>query len=254
MTDSNAIELYARFHQFNTELAELPSIVKTKSKRVSELLELTIPWSHWYQIPWKHSLSIFLVISGLDQSVIEASRAENPTKALFDLFDSNPDPLDDEVLTDEEKAFFISLFLSIMYQMESLSIFSQTMSDLVAEAKSNDEALLDAVIVDRSVVSCPVIAKRIQLAQLQADESFMNKLAKALTKTRPRRPNSEYDDLRYMLLALEDMKEYSSYTVKEKYELLAGKLELIDAESMKDAFEAFKKIERRSRERRGTSK
>ena len=254
MTNYNsARELYARFHQLNTEIEELPDIVREKQARVENILALSCPWSYWYQIPWKQLLGLFIILFGLEQGVIKASKSDTPTQALFDFLDANPDPINDDELSDEDKAFCISIFMCIMHQLSSISIFSRSMSDLVEAAKYDDDALFDAVIVDRTVIANPVIAHRIQIAQLTGDESFMNKLAKAITRTRPRRPNSQYDDLRYMLLAIDEMSEYRDYTVKDKYDLLAVNLELMDSENKRDAFEAFKKLERRLRSNKGTS-
>ena len=252
MTVNSARELYARFHELNSEVEELPGIAREKKEKVEELLRHCPPWANWYELPWKQSLGVFLVLAGLDRLIIEASEADDPHKEIFDYLDTDPDPLNEAELSDEEKSVFISLFMNILHQMKALSIFSVSLSELVEKAKSDDDALLDAVVVDRSVVSCPSIAQRIQYAQLTNDESFLQKLAKAITRTRPRRPESEYDDLRFMLEALDEMKEYKNATQKQKYELLAVDLELFDTEGNRDAFEAFRKLLRRRAIRKGT--
>lgn len=247
-----ARELYSRFHQLNNEVDELPDIAREKKEKVEELLRHCFPWSYWYELPWKQSLGVFLILAGLESLIIDAANSDNPHETIFDYLDTDPDPLNEAELSDEEKSIFISLFMSILHQMRSLSIFSSSLSELVEKAKTDDDALLDAVVVDRSVVSCPSIAQRIQYAQLSDDESFLNKLSKAITRTRPRRPESEYDDLRFMLEALDEMKEYKNATQKQKYELLAVDLELFDTEQNKDAFEAFRKLLRRRAIRKGT--
>lgn len=251
MTNS-ARELYARFHQLNSEVEELPEIAREKKEKVEALLLHCFPWSYWYQMPWTHSLGIFLVLAGLDSLIIEAAKSDNPNKMIFDYLDTDPDPLNEEELEDEEKSIFISLLMSVLHQMRSISIFSESLSDLVEKAKSNDEALLNAVVVDRSVVSCPSIAQRIQYAQLTNDEPFLNKLSKAITRTRPRQPESKYNDLRYMLEALDEMKEYQGATVQQKYNILAVDLELFDIDGNKDPFEAFKKLISRRVKQKGT--
>lgn len=250
--NSSAKNLYARFHQLNTEAHELPIIAREKRRKVEELLGHCFPWSYWYELPYKQSLGVFLILAGLESLTIKASKSDNPSKTILDYLDTDPDPLNEAELGDEEKSVLISLFMSILYQLRSLSIFCLPLSDLVEKAKTDDDALLDAVVVDRSVVSCPSIAQRIQFAQLSDDESFLNKLAKAITRTRPRRPESQYDDLRFMLEALDEMKEYAGATIQEKYDLLAVDLELFDTEQNKDAFEAFKKLLRRRNIRKGT--
>lgn len=254
MSGSNvtAKELYARFHQLKVELEELPDIVHDRREKVEQLLETVPPWSHYYELPWKQTLGLFLVLSGLDQAVIEASKQENPNMAFFAYFDKNPDPINDDEYTDEDKSVFISIFMSILHQMKSLSILSQPLSEIVVKAKTDDNALFDAVLIDRTVVACPSIARRIQIAQLQGDESFMNKLAKSITQTRPRRPNSEYDDLRYMLEAVDEIKEYEGISQREKYDLLAVDLELYDVDGKSDPFSGFKRLIERRDKRKAT--
>lgn len=252
MSHNSAREIYARFHQLNDEVDELPDIAREKKEKVEELLGYCFPWSYWYQFPWKYSLGIFIILAGLEPLIREAAKSEQPHKPIFDYLDTDPDPLNEAELSDEEKSVFISIFMSILHQLRSLSIFSIPLSDLVEKAKVDDNALLDAVVVDRSVVSCPSIAKRIQYAQLSNDEPFLNKLAKAITRTRPRRPESKYDDLRFMLVALDEIKEYAGATIQEKFDLLAVDLELFDTEHNTDAFEAFKKLLARRNIRKGT--
>lgn len=252
MSYNSARELYARHHQFNVEISELPALLEEKRRKVLDILDRVPPWSHWYELSWKKVLGIFLILAGMDEVVIQASKTENPQKYLFEYIDKNPDPINEEDLSADDKALLIALFMNVLHQMQSLAIFSESLSDLVEKAKNDDEALLDAVIVDRSVVSCPIFAKRIQYAQLIHDEPFLNQLAKAITRTRPRRPESEHDDLRYMLEAVDEMKEYQGLTMKEKYKLLVVDLELYDMEGKKDPLNGFKRLVERRDKRKAT--
>ena len=84
------------------------------------------------------------------------------------------------------------------------------------------------------------------------DEPFFNQLAKAITRTRPRRPESEHDDLRYMLEAVDEMNEYQGLTMKEKYDLLAVDMELYDTDGKKDPLSGFKRLVERRDKRKAT--
>lgn len=139
-----------------------------------------------------------------------------------------------------------------IYQMASFSMFSQSLSELVNKAKSDDEALFDAVLVDRSVVGCAPIVQRIQYAQLISDESFMESLSKAMTRTRPRRPAKGHDDLRYMLEAMDDMKMYESATKAELFDIFANDLELYELDGKEDPFSGFKRLLERRAKRKAT--
>ena len=55
-----------------------------------------------------------------------------------------------------------------------------------------------------------------------------------------------------MLEAVDEIKEYEGMSMKEKYELLAGDLELYDADSKKDSFSGFKRLVERKEKRKAT--
>jgi len=108
-------------------------------------------------------------------------------------------------------------------------------------ANGDDEALFMAVLVDRAVVQAEPIAQRICHAQMLGDESFMNQLAKAITRTKPRRPSQEYDDLRLILQLLDEASGLDTSTDEELYQLLVEDLELYP-DDRKDPLAGLKKL------------
>jgi len=245
-------ELYARFHQLNVELDELPELIEEKESKVLEILDRAPPWALWYELSWVKVLGLFLYLSNLDEMVIDASNSDDPQNFLFDYIAKNPNPLSDLELSEDEQALLLSLFMNVVNQLKSLSIFSQSLSELVSKAKSDDQAIFDAVLVDRSVVACPIIARRIQYAQLIGDESFMVSLSKAITHTRPRRPAEEYDDLRYMIEAADEMKVLESSTKEELFDIFANQLQIYNTEGKKDPLSGFKRLLERRDKRKAT--
>ena len=183
---NNARELYARYNQFNSDLIELEELVKAKPSGVLDLFSLTQPWSCWYDLSWKHISCMLLIVAGLKEVMVFASQSGNSYKDIMEYGDSCSDQIDENDFSPEEQSLILSLFMNNKYQIESLSIFSQSLSDLVVKAQDNDKALFDAVLVDRSVVSCPSIARRIQMAELIQDEDFFDQLSRAVKKSRPR--------------------------------------------------------------------
>jgi len=161
-------------------------------------------------------IACFLAIIDLLDDVINISEQPNPEELMLDLLESDI-TIDDEDLTKEEQAALASLGMAVFIQVDSLSAFSEPINDLIQRLKGgDDQALFDAVLIDRTTVSTPSAAKRLQTAQLMRDESFFQKLAKAITRTRARKPNKEYNDLRFIMVAI---KEHSCYSRTSKEEL-----------------------------------
>lgn len=249
LTTGQIKRLYANLHKANLSREELSSIVSENTKKISAFLEPACPWSYWYDIPFNHLLLIFFTCAGMIEDIIRICKSGNADSQLLDYLDSDPD-IDteiEELYTDEEKAIVASLGVAIFNQSLAISIFGENINSMIKSAKEgNDNALFDAVLVDRSVISTPSVAKRIQIAQLTKDEPFFNLLSKAITRTRPRRPVADYDDARFMITALDECKSFSSNSNVELYKLIANELELYPT-SGEDSFKAFEKFLQRLR-------
>ena len=247
-------ELYSSYHHIQKEKEELSETIEERSERIKQLFVSAPPWAYWYELSWQKGLALFLVAMGLDKKFKNAAASSDPHQALLDMMaDDHELPIDEEDITNEEQGIIVSLLFSVFNQLEAISIFSQPMSELVEKARyGNDEALLNAVIVDRSAVAAPSIARRIQLAHLADDEAFLNKLSKAITRTRPRRPSEEYDDLRFMLEALEASKGLDNMSYEQLYSLFVDELQLYPGEERKDTFEGLRKLIQRRKKSLGT--
>ena len=247
-------ELYSSYYQLQKEKEELNETIEERIERIKQIFDYAPPWAHWYEFSWEKGLALFLVAMGLDEEFKNAAASPDPHQAILDMMAGDHKlPIDEEDITDEEQGVIASLLFSIFNQLEAISIFSQPMSELVEKARNgNDEALLNAVIVDRGVVAAPSVARRIQLAHLAGDEAFLNKLAKAITRTRPRRPSEDYDDLRFMLEALEASKGLDNLSYEQLYNFFVGELQLYPGEGRKDTFEGLRKLIQRRKKLRGT--
>jgi len=84
-------------------------------------------------------------------------------------------------------------------------LYKRSLCALVAEIREGDDnALFDAVRVDRSAVSCPTIAARISQAELLGEKRFFLRLRSAL-KGPSKKHWEGYRDLRYSLAVLREM-------------------------------------------------
>lgn len=240
-------DIYALYYQQKNSVDELSDLVKEKIEAI-KVLSNASPWSYFYEIPYRLFLVIYILEFNLADTLHDIANSDNQIQKLQDFIDNQPDePDEEEPLTDEEIGCRFALVLASMFQFKSITIHSQPLSALIEKARDgNDEALFDAVLVDRSAVSAPSIAHRIQIAQLADDESFMNQLSKALTKTKPRRPAKILDDLRYMIEVIDEQIGLSNATHDNLYDILAEDLELY--EGSMDGF--IKIIQRRNKRHR----
>jgi hypothetical protein len=247
-------ELYSSYYHLQKEKEELSETIEDRIDRIKQLFDSAPPWAYWYELSWQKGLALFLITLGLDEEFKKATASPDPHQAILDMIAEDYElPIDEEDITDEEQGVIASLLFSVFNQLEAISIFSLPMSELVEKARNgNDEALLNAVIVDRGAVAAPSVARRIQLAHLAGDEAFLNKLAKAITRTRPRRPAEEYDDLRFMLEALEASKGLDNLSYEQLYNLFVEELQLYPGEERMDTFEGLRKLIQRRKKLRGT--
>ena len=221
---------------------------KKQKESAEDFLKKIYPWSGFYLL--SHSLIVGGVFEtmGLLERIQEAAQSENK---IEDQLKICQDAMEDKYafetqyrlnsLNDEELGFFLAMFFAMLGNIEGLKMYSQTVSDLVKLAENNDEALFKAVSVDRSVVGNPIISKRIGSAHICGDESFMDKLVKAIKRTKPRREH-KLDDVRYMVEVFDEIEGVGSVTHKALAELMINKLRIYPEKEGGDAGEAFKKM------------
>lgn len=254
LTPSERKLILAGIYSARLEIDSLPESVKD----AKNLNELVIPWGAWYEMTLSHHLASYLVVLGFRDWLEEISASVDPMGEFIEML-SGLDELEDsewelwsDRLDQNDKALFTSLVMALIGQINAISQYSLPMSELVRRAGEGDhESLFRAVTIDRSVVNTGPISKQISLAQLLSDESFMNRLSKAITRTKPARPDRKLDDMRYMLEALVEGLGIDEFKNSELEEILKGDLELYDNDSDYSR-RAFNKFIQRRNERVGT--
>ena len=245
---------YAHYHDLQNEKQDVYDINEEDPEIFTSLFNLIQPWSTWYELPWRQSLALFLFLLGIDKDIIKAGNSSDPAQAGLDLLD-NADNYDVEFdsFSDEEKGTFLSLLFSVTEQLNALTIYQVSMSELVLKVKNgDDDSLFCAVLVDRSALSSPSIAKRIQRAHFDNDNAFFDKLSKSITRTKPRRPKKELDDVRFIIEVLDESVGLDNLTEKEIYKTIVDDLELYPTDNTKDIFSGLKKLLQRRKKSKGT--
>ncbi len=244
-TRDQARQAYATLHEVNEGTKDLEQIASESA----DFAELLVSWAEWYEIPFAHHLIYFALSLGLGDELTQISQAADPQQAFLDLLQSDHvNAVSLEEFDFDRQQLVISLLMALLGQMGAIRLYSQPLSDLLAKVRTGDQdALFRAVTVDRVVVACPSVARQIAIAQMTGDETFMNRLSKAITRTRPARPKPQYDDLRFMLETVVEGVGTRHFTAPQLEDLLQHELELYPNEG-DYSLRAFRKlIEKRNR-------
>ena len=218
-----------------------------KKDKLNEIYKKSPPRSFWFELPYTTLLTVVLSEYGLLETMLEIANSDDPNQSALDLFESiqNESDYNTEEEPDEDIiAIILSLHSAVISNLNCRKMFGLDLNDLVAKAKDSDENLFDAILVDPSVISTYVASKRIHLASLENDRDFFNQLSKALTKTRPRRPEEIYDDTRVIFSVLEDMKSFRGMKLDDLYDLVNRDLKVYPGVSG-NTLDKFKKFAQR---------
>jgi len=238
--------VYSSLHEYNLEAEDLHQAARESDK----LGSVVIPWVEYYEMPFLRHLALYLLVLGVDEELKEISLADDPIAAFLNFFiDGEYDFSDEpEDFDDDEKQVITAMVMALMGQIESFKQFSQSLSGLIDRVRQGDEdALFRAITVDRTVVACPTIVRHISLAQARNDEAFMDKLAKAITRTKPVRPKPQFDDMRFMLEAVVEVEGIEAFTTVQLEDILANDLELYPNDSDYSSRAFRKMIQKRNK-------
>lgn len=193
--------------EIRTATEELPELLRSSSsEKLREALRQDILWAGLYELPFHDHVAVALYVLGLKDKIIAMARSQDPQEALLDFIDSadsvgeNVDGFDTVQL-----ASCVAVVIALQRTVLSIMLFKQSMSGLIeAVREGSDEALFNAVRVDRSSLCCPTIAVRVSKAELMGDKRFFQRLRNALKGPQHKHWES-YKDLRYALAALREM-------------------------------------------------
>lgn len=248
LSDESIQELYKASIKLDAEREELDELIQNKSGGFSNLNFDDLTWSPYYMLPWELFLVIVMDCFGvLDEIKKVILNSEDPNKAMLEYIASDPEsPLDEDELSDEEALILFGLAQALSFNIIGYKQFGIPINTMISKSKVDESYLFWAISIDRSAVSCPLIASRIAKAEIEHDESFMAKLAKSITKTVARRPKPEYDELRFVVACLIESDTFSSKTIEEIHDLLVYELGLYP-HSGKDSFASLSKLMQKQR-------
>lgn len=234
------------------EKLDLEQSINEDPNKVSNFIKDKAHWSIYYELPYPHFLGLFFIALGFSDKIKEFASLEDPQEAVISWGESEPmlSPEPDDQ-SDEEKIIIFGLMMAMTRNFSAIQQFHIPINDLIAKAKEDDEALFDAITVDRHVLNTPTATTRIARAEATNDGQFFDLLTKAINKTRPRRPKEDFDILRYMLSALDEATGLSNLSYEQIHSLMVEDLQLYP-DDVKDSFSGLKKLIQRRQKDIGT--
>lgn len=250
-----ARDLYYRFRSVEDMLE---AEIDEENRQAMELVNTVFPWAMLYSIPAKEltiaTLSVMGFLGGLEEAIKSQEPIDGLMKYCKEIFDGEHDQEYEDHMqdfTDEEWGYYLAMVFAMLGNINAMKSYHRPISRLLIEAETNEQSLLYAVGVDRSVITHPMVAKKVSIAQILGDESLMNKLAKALTRTIPRGKH-ELDDFRYMAEILDEKEGLSTYSYEELADLFINELDVYKESVLGDGAAAIKKLLQRRKKAIGT--
>ncbi len=235
-----------------SEDIDLEQFIDENPDKVSNFIQDKVQWSIYYELPYPHFLGLFFIALGLNDKIKELASLDDPQEAAISWGESDPMlPPEPDDQSDEEKFLVFGLMIAMTRNFSAIQQFHISINELIYKAKEDDEALFDAILVDRHVINTPTATTRIARAEATNDEAFFDLLSKAIRKTRPRRPQEDFDILRFMLSALDEAAGLSNLSYEQIHCLIVDDLQLYP-DNAKDSFSGLKKLIQRRKKDIGT--
>jgi hypothetical protein len=203
--------------QFARLISELPEVRKQQrdftelvravpDERLAELLPAGFAWARIYELSYVEHLALLIFALDKVEFIQQAAKADDPQQMLLDdLASDEPDDWTGGWQGKFEKKHLIGLVTALQRSLLSVMLYQKTLSDLVEEVRrGSDDALFDAVRVDRSIVACQPCADRLAKAELLQEKRFFLRLRNAL-KGPSQKHWQSYQDLRYALYTLRQL-------------------------------------------------
>lgn len=176
----------------------------------------SLSWAHLYEKSFIKLQNDFFIDSKLTDEQEKIAASNNKIRAIHDFQQNLVESLDkisNSLPENQQLDFVVAMMTYCMVMMKSarsLMIYGHYINDLVAiartspELKKRDEALLNSIRMDSSVVGCPTALVRISKAVLLNDASFFKKLKNAISGKLGELEDRNYQKMRLILQVLHE--------------------------------------------------
>lgn len=228
------------------EGSTLPQDLKRLSEdRWQELFPKACHWSSLYEFPTLHITFMTLERLGLSNRVVEISRTSVTPKSDAFAF------LQSQIDNDIPEGLTVSDLLTYGYPLYKTLVcwltYGKTLSTLFLDFKNgNDQALFKAVSIDRTLLSCPAVAQRLEKAELCNDQRFYYQLQNALNG-RKASTTQAYDPARFLIATLDEFDLFETVSQQERYRLFTAEFDAYPVDDQQDKYDAFNRFVNRWR-------
>ena len=143
------------------EKIELDELIAEKEDKLSAVFNSLFPWSFFYELPAPYLPALFLLSVTSKEQIEGFKSSVDPNQSVIDWARSDIEPegwlnLDDQ----EDLSFLISLTMALNFNIAASKMGKTWLNKLITLVRTGDrEALFDAVLIDRMVLSCPSVSK-----------------------------------------------------------------------------------------------
>jgi len=228
------ITLFPLFEQLSSELT---TEIHTSPDKVFEMLTPPYYWSEIYEFSFIEHAIIVLYLSGHLSEFSDLAQKDHPYSEIITHAKSSNPEIFPEV--EDDPKYVIGGMMALSKSIQSVHHYGIPLNNQVQRVKEgSDQALFDAVRIDRSIISNPTIADRITTAELLSETEFFESLKLSLNGPKKNR-YKVYGPLRYMLLLLDEAGMLDEMTDVEQYRLLQEELHLYNPTSTPHTLDTF---------------
>lgn len=210
---------------FYTEIERQP-----RFRRLIGSSRVQFQWAHLYELQLLELIALLIFTLDEDGSLQKGlSAAEDKQEFVIALGEESSTPVHEiPVRVRASKILLAVALLQVLIKsIESIQYFSLTMDELVRKvASGSDEAMIRAVSIDPTVLSCPPVAHRFSLAVIANDKKVLRRISKAFGG--PHKAKMPNRDLRYLQRVLDDAGAFEVASRSQIFEVVADRLGLYE--------------------------
>lgn len=238
-----------QFHNFfkahGSSPVDIKEMLPQTIQESKEVLQSFPKWDRFHGLTESQLINEgTLAFEKIGVSISHITTSDSPQYVLDDMNRLLKDGLDEETksifdqIDPENHAEILSLRSAMQGEVGSISMFSESLNDLLEHAKDDDDALFDAVRVDSAAIHHPVIAQKIGEAEALNNTDFLEELAASISKSKARRRDG-LDEMRLMVALVDKLFDITTLIDDELVDIFQRDLKVIGEEDG-DSLDAIK--------------
>ena len=223
-----------RFNIKLTEVLSLEGVIRSIERETwlptfYRRTGIPLIWSWAYCLSLPETIALALYTAGLQDDFLARLKSENPIDGILEFAESfDPDPKADPHFRRRLVAV-LPLLYAMVYSIKAIGYHSQSIDELLCRGLNGEPVMLrNAVAVDATILSNPLVADHVSRLQLRGDKRELALLYRAAASG-PRKKLQPYWQLRYIERMLSESSAIQHYGREAIFELVTQRLKLFDA-------------------------